>query len=372
MDKPCIIFLNERIPAPFLEGGSQISTHIILTELFKKGYSVYSVGIVGSYLRGIVHDYPSRFDQIPTELEKFSIPYTYSETRKCIKYSYPYNIEIHDTLNLEDFYRDLRKRHKKITLMTQTRLSEDVLPFAIKENIPTLLFIRDHLRVNSVGTIKLLKKSYSNIHIIFNSKYTATKYEDIKKIFKTTVIYPPIDLSYYKIHTHEPQYITMVNPVIYKGGKIFLDLVKRFPNQKFLAVNGWYKPENDGLNFNNYSNLTTWERRQDIKDVFKVTKILLIPSQWEEAFGRIGAEALIAGIPIIASHQGGLLESLDHSCFYVNDYTSEEAWCDTLNQVLSNKDNLSMYKDKGMKYAKKFCVDAAIEKIVKLLEKIYE
>lgn len=372
MDKPCIVFLNERIPAPFLEGGSQISTHVILTELYKKGYPVYSIGIVGSYLSGILHDYPNRFDQIPTELNKLSIAHTYDINRKSIKYSYPYNIEVHDVLNLRYFYRNLRKKYHKVIFMTQTRLSEDILPFAIEENIPTVLFIRDHLRVNSIGTIKLLENQNSNIHVVFNSKFTASKYEDITRTFNTAIIYPPIDLDYYKIHSHEPRYITMVNPVIYKGGKIFLDLVKRFPNQEFLAVNGWYKPENDGLKFNNHANLTTWERKPDIKDVFRVTKILLIPSQWEEAFGRIGAEALIAGIPIIASRQGGLQESLDNSCFYVKEYTSEEAWYDTLNQVLANQDNLGVYRQKGMKYAEKFSIDATMEKVVKLLEKIKE
>ena len=80
-----------------------------------------------------------------------------------------------------------------------------------------------------------------------------------------------------------------------------------------------------------------------------------------------GSEALIAGIPIIASHQGGLLESLGHSCFFVDDYTSEEAWCDVLNKVLSNEDNLHIYKKKGMEYAKKFSVATVTEKIDKLL-----
>jgi glycosyltransferase involved in cell wall biosynthesis len=41
-------------------------------------------------------------------------------------------------------------------------------------------------------------------------------------------------------------------------------------------------------------------------DYFALTRILLVPSIWDEPFGRVAAEAMINGIPAIVSDRGSL------------------------------------------------------------------
>jgi glycosyltransferase involved in cell wall biosynthesis len=41
-------------------------------------------------------------------------------------------------------------------------------------------------------------------------------------------------------------------------------------------------------------------------DYFALTRVLLVPSVWEEPFGRVAAEALINGIPPLVSDRGSL------------------------------------------------------------------
>jgi glycosyltransferase involved in cell wall biosynthesis len=41
-------------------------------------------------------------------------------------------------------------------------------------------------------------------------------------------------------------------------------------------------------------------------DYFALTRVLLVPSVWEEPFGRVAAEAMINGIPPLVSHRGSL------------------------------------------------------------------
>ena len=43
-------------------------------------------------------------------------------------------------------------------------------------------------------------------------------------------------------------------------------------------------------------------------DYFALTRILLVPSVWEEPFGRVAAEAMINAIPPIVSNRGSLPE----------------------------------------------------------------
>jgi len=54
----------------------------------------------------------------------------------------------------------------------------------------------------------------------------------------------------------------------------------------------------------------TWlPHARQIDEVFRKTRVLLVPSVWLEGFGLVVIEAMLRGIPVIASAWGGLLES---------------------------------------------------------------
>jgi glycosyltransferase involved in cell wall biosynthesis len=50
----------------------------------------------------------------------------------------------------------------------------------------------------------------------------------------------------------------------------------------------------------------------DLESVFGSLDVLLVPS-WEEPFGRVVAEAMAAGVPVVATSRGGPRELIDHS-----------------------------------------------------------
>jgi glycosyltransferase involved in cell wall biosynthesis len=47
-----------------------------------------------------------------------------------------------------------------------------------------------------------------------------------------------------------------------------------------------------------------------MRRVYGKCKILLVPSVWEEAYGRVVTEAQVSGIPAVASERGGLPEAV--------------------------------------------------------------
>jgi glycosyltransferase involved in cell wall biosynthesis len=49
--------------------------------------------------------------------------------------------------------------------------------------------------------------------------------------------------------------------------------------------------------------------------VFSQTKILLMPSLWEESFGLVAAEAMLNGIPVLASNRGALPDTVGQGGF---------------------------------------------------------
>ena len=46
------------------------------------------------------------------------------------------------------------------------------------------------------------------------------------------------------------------------------------------------------------------------REFYRVAKLALIPSFFEESFGRVAAEALGAGVPVVASNRGALPETV--------------------------------------------------------------
>lgn len=72
---------------------------------------------------------------------------------------------------------------------------------------------------------------------------------------------------------------------------------------------------------------------------FQRVDVALVPTQWEEPFGRSAAEALQAGIALIASRVGGLSEvtKLYGGRFaLIDDYRNPNAWRDAIVEVTKN------------------------------------
>ena len=130
----------------------------------------------------------------------------------------------------------------------------------------------------------------------------------------------------------------MFNPLIRKGGELFKNIAKRLPDKKFGTVFGWSSLKDtpssnkfsrkyikrvtesesspfDGslpyyVNLSDCPNVEILKSEDDARVIYEKTRLLLVPSQWEEAFGRVVIEAMVNGIPVIGSNVGGLKESI--------------------------------------------------------------
>jgi glycosyltransferase involved in cell wall biosynthesis len=91
--------------------------------------------------------------------------------------------------------------------------------------------------------------------------------------------------------------ITLVNANENKGVNQFIEIAKRMPNRKFLAVKPYYGNLTPMIVPNNVE-LIPFD--DDIRNVLKRTRILLMPSYYE-SFGRIAVESMYNGIPVIYS-----------------------------------------------------------------------
>ncbi len=100
-------------------------------------------------------------------------------------------------------------------------------------------------------------------------------------------------------------FISMINPCHYKGLPIFLALARACPELAFAAVPTWGTTEEDKRQIRSVPNIQLLEPMDDIDQLFAQTRALIVPSLWAENKARIITEAMLRGVPVLASDVGG-------------------------------------------------------------------
>jgi UDP:flavonoid glycosyltransferase YjiC (YdhE family)/glycosyltransferase involved in cell wall biosynthesis len=104
-------------------------------------------------------------------------------------------------------------------------------------------------------------------------------------------------------------FVTIVNPSLIKGISIFLELARARPDIQFAAVPSWATRNIDRSALERLPNVRLLAPTEHIDEIFAQTRVLLLPSLWGEAFGYLVVEAMLRGIPVLASRIGGLPEA---------------------------------------------------------------
>lgn len=111
------------------------------------------------------------------------------------------------------------------------------------------------------------------------------------------------------------QYVTLINPCLFKGLSIFVALARALPRVQFAAVPTWGSTRDDIRQLSELPNVTLLAASDNIVEVLRQTRVLLFPSLWAEAHGMTIIEAMLHGIPVVASAVGGIPEAklgVDH------------------------------------------------------------
>jgi glycosyltransferase involved in cell wall biosynthesis len=128
---------------------------------------------------------------------------------------------------------------------------------------------------------------------------------------EAAVIHPPMygQPPYPSFGRFDSGYVLMVNPSVVKGISIFLALAQRFPDIEFAGLAGWATTSADRTAMSRLHNVRVLETVRSIDEALSHARLLLMPSLWLEGFGLIAMEAMLRGLPVIASDSGGLQEA---------------------------------------------------------------
>jgi glycosyltransferase involved in cell wall biosynthesis len=204
-----------------------------------------------------------------------------------------------------------------------------------------LYFHNDPLSMNGSKSINERLNLLDEIDkIIFVSRWVQNRFFenlDKKLINKTEVVYPSIHKEL-KIHKKEKK-ITFVGKLneskgydIYKAA--VTKLLNEFDDWKAYSI-GDESRNRPIINHKNHFELGFLKHKKVLKFLNK-SEIAVVPSRWEEPFGRTALESSSRACATIISNRGGLPETTDH-CVILKKLTSNELYLNLKKLVLDNK-----------------------------------
>ena len=175
--------------------------------------------------------------------------------------------------------------------------------------------------------------------IIFVSEWVKNRFFldiDLKLTDKVEVIYPSINKQ--KV-TKKFKYITFVGRLNHsKGYDIFGKAIKKildeFPKWKAFSV-GDEERRTIYINHNQHKELGFLNHKKTL-NILNKSEIAIVPSRWEEPFGRTALEAASRGCATIISNKGGLTETTDQA-IVLKSLDHKSLYKEIKNLILNNK-----------------------------------
>jgi glycosyltransferase involved in cell wall biosynthesis len=218
--------------------------------------------------------------------------------------------------------------------MIVTVLGAKSLPLAAavaSTGLPAIIYVRN---VELNGSCQRFPQG-ARIKIVANSRFTR---EFLSKKFgiDAQVIPPIIVPSSYRTNTLR-SHVVLINPHPRKGGDLAVFAAVQLPKIPFLFVESWplsrelkkkYKRALSGC-----SNVRWLPPTSDMRKIYRRAKFVIMPSKWEEAWGRVATEAQVSGIPVIATDIGGLPESVGPGGVLMSRDASPEDWVNAIRKL---------------------------------------
>ena len=217
-------------------------------------------------------------------------------------------------------------------VITHLNYTRHAIKLAQRANKPIVHLVHnDH----QLSYYKVVDTTFAALAVANSEWIRAT----IKKAVPSLIVYPPTIPERYVVDTSR-EAITLVNLTESKGGKVFWELARIFPDKKFIGVKGGYGPQE--MYEKDLPNVTIVENTTDIQSVYKKSRIVLMPSSYE-SWGRVGMEAACSGIPVVASPTPGLKESLGDAGIFARHYSVAD-WVEAI-RFLDDPKNYKKYSE---------------------------
>lgn len=267
-------------------------------------------------------------------------------------------------------------------------LKADAAPIAYLAHTPAFLPFGPQAFYPSERRGRMLAKAAG---IVTVSRYVADYIGRWGGLDAEVYSFPLYGTGPFRDYGSEEGFVTMINPCAIKGIAIFLALARSMPEVSFAAVPTWGTTPEDRAALAAFHNVTLLEPQEDVDRIYARTRVLLMPSLWQEAFGVTAVEAMLRGLPVLASDVGGLPEAklgtdlvlpvrpierytdrLDGNEVTVPEVPEQDIvpWQEALSQLLSDRDFYARQSRQAREAAHRFVAGLGIEPFEQILERL--
>ena len=307
-----ILYASERPPYPYFLGGAARCAHRLLVSLAQEqGVECLAVGSAG---------YGVSPWALPPPDEYAALGVRGMSPGGLMDCGYPVQVLPDFAAALEATVREFRPD----VIWSQLEGAHEVLALAQARGVKSVLYVHD--AEDNPQALRAMAEL--GCQVVCGSAFLARKVEGVIGR-PVAVVYPASDW-HFGTQGDAQGFVTMVNAYAVKGLDTLLEVARRMPQERFLLQESW-KLGADALAQLNQRlvalpNVRFQHRVPDMRAVYGQTRLLLVPSVWEEGFGMVAVEAQSCGIPVIASARGGLPESVGDGGLLVADYKNPAAW----------------------------------------------
>ena len=181
-----------------------------------------------------------------------------------------------------------------------------MLASALDTGRPTAVYLHN-VEIHRIGGIL---PPDPGILYFANSHFTAGRWKALFGIH-CHILPPVIRADRYRLpSTGTGDRVLFVNPVPEKGIERVMEVAAGNPDLPFLIAESWHVGDDWRAwlqrRFGALPNVEWRPAAVDVRELFRDARLLLMPSVWEEAYGRTVVEAQLNGLPVLASDRGAL------------------------------------------------------------------
>lgn len=247
--------------------------------------------------------------------------------------------------------------------------SHEIAAIGVQKNIKTFFYIHD------VSTIERMRQrpAIPGVGIMANSRFTADLVQE--SLGLPCEVIPPLMRPWPAAAGAQQKMVTMINPRAMKGGDIALEVAEKCADIPFLFVEAWSGKDAEVQSLKQRAaglkNVTWLSVQKDMRTIYGMTRLLLVPSRCRETWGRVVTEAHFLGIPSIASRIGALPDTVGPGGLLVEPDADVNVWVDAVRSLWDQPDTYDKYAEAARLFSQREEIDPThvIQRFLRMLER---